>query len=270
MTREDARKRIIVALDVSDVERALELVTKLKGKVGGFKIGFEFIYSMFAKLVTSPEKTAHQILDQLRTLFAAFENQEFLDGKIADIGATVAGACKAICRLHPLMFNVHTFAGAPALIAARKTVDDMVDVLYFEPKPLILAVTILTSLGEDDLVQLGLKSEDDTTPRRLEIVVRLAKLAQTHGCDGVIASPLEVSAIRTACGSDFLIYTPGVRLPGSSKDDQVAVSTPGKSIRDGATGVIVGRDITGAEDVVAAAELVATNIVETVGTWKED
>jgi len=265
MTRQGARERVIVALDVNDVEKAIELVAKLKGYVGGFKIGFEFIYSMFATLITTGQDSAFKTLVRLRTLFSAFNNLEFVDGKIADIGNTVAGASKAICRLQPLMFNVHAFAGPPALKAARQAVDEISAQLGLEQKPLLIAVTLLTSLGEDDLVELGLKTEDDTEPRRLEIVVRLAKLAQQHGCDGVIASPLEVAAIRAACGPLFLIYTPGVRLPGSGKQDQKAVSTPGSSIRDGANGVVVGRDITGAEDVVAAAELVVDNILEALG-----
>lgn len=265
MTTQGARSCVIVALDVNDVEKAIELVAKLKGYVGGFKIGFEFIYSMFTSLIMSQHSLAHHTLDRLRTLFLAFNNQEFVDGKIADIGNTVAGSSKAICRLQPLMFNVHAFAGPPALKAARQAVDEISAQLGLKEKPLLIAVTLLTSLGEEDLVALGLKDEKDTEPRRLEIVVRLAKLAQTHGCDGVIASPLEVKAIREACGPLFLIYTPGVRLPGSSKQDQKAVSTPGNSIRDGANGVVVGRDITGAEDVVDAAERVAANILETMG-----
>jgi len=268
MNREDAQSRVIVALDVNNVEKAIQLVAKLKPYVGGFKVGFEFLYSMFVSLVTANQETALQTLIQLRTLFSGFNNQEFVDGKIADIGNTVAGASKAICRLNPLMFNIHAFAGSPAIKAARKAVDEMSAELGLERKPLLIAVTLLTSLDEEHLVELGLKNEQDDTPRRLEIVVRLARLAQTHGCDGVIASPLEVSAIRAACGPDFLIYTPGVRLPGSDKQDQKAVNTPGASISDGANGVVVGRDITGAEDVVAAAERVAANILETVNERK--
>lgn len=269
MTIQDARSRVIVALDVNDVEKAIELVAKLKGYVGGFKIGFEFIYSLFATLITTSQEAAFHTLVRLRTLFFAFNNQEFVDGKIADIGNTVAGASKAICRLQPLMFNIHAFAGPPALKAARQAVDEISALLGLEQKPLLIAVTLLTSLGEEDLVALGLKNENDTEPRRMEIVVRLAKLAQQHGCDGVIASPLEVAAIRAACGHDFLIYTPGVRLPGSSKQDQKAVSTPGNSIREGANGVVVGRDITGAADVVAAAELVVANILQATNQHSE-
>ena len=119
MTQQGARERVIVALDVNDVEKAIELVAKLKGYVGGFKVGFEFIYSMFVTMITSQHDLAHHTLDRLRLLFSAFNNQEFVDGKIADIGNTVAGASKAICRLQPLMFNVHAFAGPPALKAAR-------------------------------------------------------------------------------------------------------------------------------------------------------
>lgn len=112
---------------------------------------------------------------------------------------------------------------------------------------------------------LGFESDESNNPIRPGLVVRYAKLAQSCGCDGVIASPLEVSAIRAACGPNFLIYTPGVRLPGSEKQDQVAVGTPGGSIRDGANGVVVGRDITGAKDPVAATERVVDNILAAVG-----
>ncbi len=124
---------------------------------------------------------------------------------------------------------------------------------------------MLTSLGESELVELGLKNQEDTEPRRLEIVVRWAKFAQQNGCDGVIASPLEVVAIRQACGPDFLIFTPGVRLPGSQIHDQKNVATPGQAILWGASGVVVGRDITGAKDPVAAAKLVVQNILEIHG-----
>jgi orotidine-5'-phosphate decarboxylase len=219
---------------------------------------------MFVTLMTSTFEDSVSLLCSLRKFFSAFAGNGFLDGKIADIPNTVAGAVRAICRLQPLMFNMHAFAGPSAMKVARKTVDEMSSTLNLERKPLLLAVTVLTSLGELDLTALGFMPEETGDPIRPELVVRYAKLAQQCGCDGVIASPLEVLAIREACGPNFLIYTPGVRLPDSSKGDQVAVSTPGNSIRDGATGVVVGRDITGAENVVAAAERVVDNILDTL------
>jgi orotidine-5'-phosphate decarboxylase len=140
----------------------------------------------------------------------------------------------------------------------------MATVLNLESKPLLLAVTVLTSLDDTDLEELGFPEGII----RLDLVSRYAALAQDCGCDGVIASPLEVAAIRATCGPDFKIFTPGVRLPGSDKQDQKAVASPGKSIRDGANGVIIGRDITAAADPAAALELVVDDIL--AGTWKED
>jgi len=157
---------------------------------------------------------------------------------------------------------MHAFAGPKAMKAAREAVDNMANELNLERKPLLLAVTVLTSLDETDLVSLGFMPNGVGDPIRPGLVVRYAKLAQDSGCDGVIASPLEVTAIREVCGPDFKIFTPGVRLPGSSQQDQKAVGTPGGSIRAGANGVIIGRDITGAADPVAALERVVDNIVE--------
>jgi len=268
MTREEAGSRIIVALDVDDVGKATRLVDMLKGKVGGFKIGFEFIYSMFARLLTAEYDDAEQLLADLRELFVAFDHGEFLDGKIADIPNTIKGAVRAICRLRPMMFNMHAFAGKAAMLAARTTIDEVFNIMEICGKPLLLAVTVLTSIEESDLVDLGLKPEDAKTLYRPDLVVRYAKLAQNCGCDGVIASPREVKAIRKACGPNFLIYTPSVRLPGSDTHDQKNVATPGASILDGATGVIIGRDITGAEDPVAAVERVVDNILQNVNADK--
>jgi len=262
MTRKDAGSRIIVALDVDNVRKATKLVTLLKGEVGGFKIGFEFIYSMLATLVTANFGDAHAALNELRMLFEAFDHSEFLDGKIADIPNTIAGAVRAICQLQPMMFNMHAFAGSKAMLEARKTLSEVFSKIGMGERPLLLAVTLLTSIDEDGLVELGLKPEDATTPYRTDLVTRYAKLAHDRDCDGVIASPLEVEAIRQACGKNFLIYTPGVRLPGSAKHDQKNVATPGYSIHNGTTGVIIGRDITGAEDPAAAVELVIDNILQ--------
>ncbi len=265
MTRHKAQSRVIVALDVSEVGKAQMLVSSLQGKVGGFKVGFEFIYSMFTALMMLEFEDSVSLLCSLRKLIQSFNGGEFVDCKLADIPNTVSGAVKAICGLQPLMLNMHAFAGHEAMKAARAAIDQMTYSLNIERKPLLLAVTLLTSIGEQDLVELGMKSEENKEPRRLEFVVRYAKLAQSCGCDGVIASPLEVSAIRVACGPNFKIFTPGVRMPGSNNQDQKAVATPGESIRDGADGVIVGRDITGAKDPAVAAALVINNILETVG-----
>jgi orotidine-5'-phosphate decarboxylase len=261
MTREDAQKRIIVALDVDSTEKAYNLVAKLEGKVGGFKIGFEFLYSILATLIVSEYKFAHKVLDELRELFAIFDHHEFIDCKLADIPNTIKGAVRALCMLKPLMFDMHVFAGPKAMKEARQTIDTMFDMSGTNNKPKLLAVTFLTSIEEEDFVTLGIKSKNVKGPYRLNYVINYAELAQKCGCDGVIASPLEVNGIRTVCGPDFLIYTPGIRLPGAKHHDQKNVATPGAAIRNGATGVVVGRDITAAEDPVAATEMVVDNIM---------
>lgn len=268
MDRETARSSIIVAIDTDRINKARGLVKVLKGKVGGFKFGFEFIYSTFVSLVTETEEDAYDLLDDLRDLFADLNHTEFIDGKIGDIGNTVKGASAAITRLNPLMFNVHAFAGRPALRGAREGIDNMAAELDLMRKPLLLAVTLLTSLDEEDLFDLGLRPEVRRNPPEEEhekhrpgLVVRYAMVAQEEGCDGVVASAKEAAAIRVACGPDFLIVTPGIRMPGSDKQDQKAVTTPAMALASGANKLVIGRDITGADDPAAAVERIIDHIV---------
>ena len=262
MTRDEARAKIFIALDVDHVDKAIGLANKLRGKVGGFKVGLEFIFSLFVTMVSGESLEAARTFGSARKLFALFENSEFLDGKFDDIGNTVAGATTAVCKLEPLMFNVHTTAGRPAMEAARKAVNTFAAANQLKRKPLLFGVTILTNLDEKHLAEIGLKDKDDAENRRLEIVVERALLAQDSGCDGVIASPKEVSAIREACSPDFLICTPAVRLPGADQQDQKNVGTPGGSLAAGASSIVCGREVTQSEDPAAMVERIIDNILE--------
>ncbi len=261
ISRESLRKNIIVALDVSSVDAAFDYYESLNGKVGGFKLGFEFFYSTLVNLVTNPDsKKAHEDLDLTRHFFKTLAGTPFGDVKLCDIPETVKKALQNLLKLNLLMFNVHAWGGKPMMKAARAVVDEFASANPEKPKPLLLAVTVLTSMDNNDLEDIGLPEE-----YRVPMVQSLAKAAYECNCDGVIASAKDTKAIREVVpDTKFKIFTPGVRLPGSAKHDQKAVTTPGEAIRNGAAGVIIGRDITGAEDPVAAVEKIIDNIIEAV------
>ena len=236
---ETARERIIVALDTPDVETAAGWVERLAGKVGAFKVGLEFLHA------AGPQG--------VRELQAAGATRVFFDGKFSDIPNTVAGAVRSTCALNPWLLNVHALSGAAAMRAARDAAVRHASETGI-PRPLVIAVTVLTSLDQDALREIGVGGE---VP---DAVVRLARLARESGLDGVVASPLEIAAIREACGPEFLIVTPGVRPAGDATHDQARVATPSAAIRAGADYLVLGRAITGAEDSAVAADAVAAEI----------
>ncbi|MGV3720551.1 MAG: orotidine-5'-phosphate decarboxylase, partial [Actinomycetota bacterium] len=170
----------------------------------------------------------------------------FFDGKFSDMPNTVAGAVRATCALNPWLLNVHAMAGAAAMRAAANAAAEA----STGSRSLVIAVTVLTSLDREAIAAIGVPGPVE------EQVVRLALLAKESGMDGVVASPLEIEAIRAACGPDFLIVTPGVRPAGGAVHDQARVATPGAAVRAGADYLVVGRAITGAaEPRTAAAEI---------------
>jgi orotidine-5'-phosphate decarboxylase len=224
--------RIIVALDVSKPADAVAIADSLRGEVGGFKIG--------KQLFTAAGP------DVVRTLVARGD-RVFLDLKFHDIPNTVAGAIRSACGLGVWMVNVHASGGRPMMEAARRAADE--SAAAGGAKPLVIAVTVLTSLTAADLGSIGVAASP------LDHAVRLAELARASGLDGVVASPQETSAIRAAVGSDFLIVTPGIRGGGaqSSPDDQQRTLTPSQAIAAGSSYLVVGRPITGAPDPREAA-----------------
>jgi orotidine-5'-phosphate decarboxylase len=226
--------RVLVALDVPTAREALSLADTLRGAVAGFKVG--------SQLFTAAGP------DVVRTLVSRGD-RVFLDLKFHDIPNTVAGAVAAATKLGVWMLNVHASGGAPMLEAARRAADQAVD--PGQPRPLVIAVTVLTSLDAATLNSVGVRASP------LDQVVHLAKLVQSAGLDGVVASPQETAAIRRACGPEFVIITPGIRGGSadtrSSKDDQQRTATPAGAVEVGSSYLVVGRPITGAADPKAAA-----------------
>jgi orotidine-5'-phosphate decarboxylase len=237
-------EKIIVALDTPRVDQAAAWVRHLTGYVGAFKVGLEFIHD------AGPEG--------IRAVQEAGASRLFFDGKFSDIPNTVAGAVRSSCQLRPWLLNVHAMCGSAAMRAAVQAADDW-EARSLESRPLVIAVTVLTSLDQGALAEIGVAGTVE------EQVVRLARLAQDCGLDGVVASPLEIDAIRRACGPDFLIVTPGVRPRGSATHDQSRVATPGEAVQAGADYVVIGRAITGAPEPKAAAAAIAAEIAAVGG-----
>ena len=215
------RERLVVALDFSTRDDILRAVEQLSGVAGVFKIGLQAFIANGPSIVRDVVATGEKV---------------FLDLKIHDIPNTARHAVAEVAGLGASIATVHT-AGGEAMLQA--CADDSL---------LVLGVTVLTSLNEADLLQIGFGGN------ATENAVRLAKLAQGSGLRGVVASPLEIESIREACGKDFVILTPGIRPAGSDAGDQRRTMTPREAIAAGADYIVVGRPITGAADPRSAAQ----------------
>lgn len=227
-----ADERLIAALDVHTLDDVKKLVAELGDSVSYYKVGMELYYSI-----------GREVIEYLNK-----ENKEiFLDLKLHDIPNTVAEGLCSLMNLGVSMLNVHASGGYTMMkTAAYKLRAAAREAGAKGPK--IIAVTVLTSIGDDDWKKLGY-----TCPIS-EQVVRLAKLAKEAGLDGVVASPNEATLIREACGKDFLIVTPGVRPAWSAKNDQSRIATPAAALKNGATHLVVGRPIRTADSPKEAAE----------------
>ncbi len=225
--------RIIVALDYGDPAGAEALVSRLDPALCRLKVGNE----LFTRAGPA------QVADWTERGFDVF-----LDLKYHDIPNTVAAACRAAAELGVWMVNVHALGGRRMLEAARAAVDES------PTPPLLVAVTVLTSLEAGDLAELGLLE----TPQRL--VERLARLAADSGCDGVVCSAHEARDLRAAQGDHFALVTPGIRAPGDAPGDQRRTLAPGEAIAAGAHYLVVGRPITAAADPGAALAALAADI----------
>jgi orotidine-5'-phosphate decarboxylase len=225
------RERLIVALDVGDLGEVKELVKLLASEVGMFKVG--------KQLFTHAGPQAVRLIQELG-------GEVFLDLKFHDIPNTVAKAAVEATRLGVKMFNVHA---SGSLEMMRATVKEARRVCHQQNlrKPIMLAVTVLTSLNQDDLKRVGVDG------RVADQVVRLALLTKEAGMDGVVASPHEVADIRSACGRRFVIVTPGIRPRDAGRNDQQRVMTPADAIQASVDYIVVGRPILAAKDPVAAA-----------------
>jgi orotidine-5'-phosphate decarboxylase len=234
------RERLIVALDVDTLEQAHAQVRLLAGEVGMFKVGKQLFTHAGPQAVRLIQESGGEI---------------FLDLKFHDIPNTVAKAAVEATRLGVKMFNVHA---SGSLEMMRATVKEVRRVCRQEKRraPIMLAVTVLTSLNQEDLQRVGVEREV------ADQVVRLALLTKESGMDGVVASPHEVADIREACGRRFVIVTPGIRPASASHNDQRRVMTPAEAVRAGVDYIVVGRPIVEAKDPLAAARSIVAEMEE--------
>src|SRR3954447_13435055 len=228
-------EQLLVALDVDSVGDARALADQLRGVVGGFKIGKQLFTSCGPSIVQE---------------LASRGDRVFLDLKFHDIPNTVAGAITAATRLGVWMVNVHASGGSAMMRAARAAADEEA-ARRGRPAPLVIAVTMLTSLDQNALAEIGVPA---TVASQVE---RLAALTEAAGLDGVVASPQEIAIIRGRCGPGFNIVTPGIRGTGDAKGDQSRTLSAAAAMAAGASHLVVGRPITTAADPRDAAERIA-------------
>jgi len=225
--------RVIVALDFPEQTQAMRLVERLDPALCRLKVGKEMFTRYGPPLVEALRQRGFEI---------------FLDLKFHDIPNTVAAACDAAADLGVWMMNLHASGGRRMMETARERLARR------QSAPLLVAVTILTSLAADDIAEVGFSGEP------AENVLRLARLTRDSGLDGVVCSPREAMEIRRAVGPEFLLVTPGVRPQSAAADDQRRVMTPGEAIAAGSSYLVVGRPITGAEDPIDALKRINAEI----------
>jgi orotidine-5'-phosphate decarboxylase len=224
---------VYVALDTTDLDYARQLAARVRGSVGGLKLGLEF-FNAHGPLGVRP--------------FLDMGLPVFLDLKYHDIPNTVAGACRAAASLGVSIMNVHAQGGATMMRAALEAVKSV------NPATKLIAVTMLTSLGDEDLPSLGL------TPPVGDQVLRLASLTQQCGLDGVVCSAHEIARLRSELGPDFLLVVPGIRPAGTEVGDQRRVMGPAEARDAGASLLVIGRPITAAADPGVAAREIAQSL----------
>lgn len=229
------QSRIYCALDTSDLNQAKQWAAQIGPVTGALKVGMEFVNSFGPQGIEAVKN-------------AAPDADLFIDLKFHDIPNTVAGAVRTICRnFAPAYLNVHA-AGGPAMLEAAAGA--------LEGSSKLLAVTILTSLDDAQLKQIGYAYPIE------EQVTRMALMTKDCGLAGVVCSALEIKAIRNICSTDFDLMVPGIRPAGSAKGDQTRVMTPKEALNAGATHLVIGRPITGADDPAKAAETIIGQITQ--------
>jgi orotidine-5'-phosphate decarboxylase len=228
--------KIIVALDFADAAPALELVERLDPALCRLKVGKELFTVAGPQLVRALVGRGFEV---------------FLDLKFHDIPNTVAAACRAAAALGVWMMNVHASGGRRMMSAAQTALAEL------EKPPLLIAVTVLTSMSAEDLGEVGVSD----TPT--DQVMRLARLTQACKLDGVVCSAQEAALLRGELGAGFRLVTPGIRPAGADVGDQRRVMTPVEALRAGATDLVIGRPITGAADPLAALKQIQSDIQNT-------
>jgi len=227
--------RVIVALDYPDARSAAALASRLDPELCRLKVGKELYTAAGPSLI-----------EKLRSAGFCI----FLDLKFHDIPSTVAGACVAAAELDVWMINVHALGGRAMLEAAREALSRR------SAPPKLVAVTLLTSMGVTDMEEIGLAGGPQ------EAVLRLARLTQACGLDGVVCSAQETAALRRQLGGEFCLVTPGIRPAGAAQDDQERVATPRQAIAVGADYLVIGRPITRAPDPLAALRAINAEIAQ--------
>ncbi len=228
--RDDARSRLILALDAPTMESGLALLDRVKGHIGIVKVGLELFTASGPAVVSAVREVGFDV---------------FLDLKLHDIPNTVAGAVRAVNQWGVSMLTVHTAGGSTMLSRAVSEADRGIR---------ILGVTLLTSLGEEDLEPAAIH------PNPGEVVRRRAELAARAGCGGIVCSPKEIGMVRQTVGREVAIVTPGIRPSGTADGDQKRIATPGAAISSGADYLVIGRAISQAPDPAAAAEQIVDEI----------
>jgi len=235
------REMLIFALDVGEgIEGAISWVERLKDNVEIFKVGKESFTRYGPRIIKKIRERGKKV---------------FLDLKFHDIPHTVAGAAAGAVEHGVFMFNIHALGGRQMMAETVSAVYRAVEVTG-RPMPIILAVTVLTSLNDADLRELGFNCRAD------ELAVRLAKIAQEAGISGVVASAHDIDNIRRVCGHDFIIVTPGIRESGAVDDDQKRTSTVRNAVMQGVDYIVVGRPIREAANPVQKAEEIVHEITQ--------
>lgn len=227
--------KIIVALDYPDAQSAIDLVAKLEPALCRLKLGKELFTAAGPQIVEQCMKRGFEV---------------FLDLKFHDIPNTTAHACKAAASLGVWMVNVHALGGRKMMEAAREAVASS------SRPPRLIAVTMLTSMAQEDLAGIGITA----TPA--EMVLRLATLAQDCGLDGVVCSAREAAELRMRCGNSFMLVTPGIRPADAAADDQSRVMTPRAAVQNGASYLVIGRPVTKAANPLLALQNISKEIGE--------
>lgn len=233
--KNDELKRLrplILALDTTDPAHGMEIAEQVKEYVDIVKVGLELFSAEGPGVVTSVREKGFEV---------------FLDLKLNDIPNTVASACLALCELEPLMLTLHAMGGQEMMRLASRAVGERCKEAGLR-RPLMIGVTVLTSLDLPALKKIGVDHPIE------EEVLRLARLVRESGLGGLVTSPLETQSVRRAVGEELVLITPGVRLAGMDKDDQKRVATPGEAVRAGADFLVVGRPIHTADEPKKVAE----------------
>ena len=237
MLEQEARERIIVALDC-DRTRALELAGKLSGHATWLKVGMTLFYAEGPDIVREFRKLGFKV---------------FLDLKFHDIPHQVRGAARSAALAGADLLSVHGLGSGAMLAACREGAEEAAEQLGARPK--LVAITVLTSMDQEALAQIGIDAPV------AEEAARLASLAKVSGIDGIVCSPQEAHAMRQLLGEDALIVTPGVRPAGAALGDQSRVATPAAALEAGASHLVIGRPITSADDPVEAYEAIVSELV---------